>query len=1283
MNEQQLKDKIRQSIQNLSTGHLGEKVETLFQTLGYSTERKFDLANNNPEDFLELWEGIDKKRAICSQWRSVDFLFQLTEEEIRANSQLGLFGNQIDQNYLKSYLFLSISLCENHYTRTQLSNITREINRQSDIPIMVLFRQGEYLTLSIINRRPNQRETAKDVLEKITLIKDIAIANPHRAHLEILFDLSLPQLYKNYQFTNFDQLHDAWQKTLDTTELNKRFFKEVSNWYFWAIKNVTFPEGAGENIEIRNATSVIRLITRLIFVWFLKEKGLVPDDLFNFQRVQQFLISTQPQESTYYKGILQNLFFATLNQEMNTPNKSDHRKFRNKAKQAGGRDQNYMIHNVYRYENYFQDAQTILRQFENIPFLNGGLFECLDKSNPDHPQQIIRIDGFSDRQDNPLVVPNFLFFTESEQQVDLNNIYGTRNKRYTVRGLINIFNSYKFTITENTPIEEEIALDPELLGKVFENLLAAYNPETNTTARKQTGSFYTPREIVDYMVDEALIADLESQLSLLSKDKTGINQRLRHLFAYNHESHQFNDAEVDILIAAIDNLKILDPACGSGAFPMGILHKLVFILSKLDPLNFRWKEKQIAKASEIPDSTIREKVIEDIEQAFERNQLDYGRKLYLIENCIYGVDIQPIAVQISKLRCFISLIVDQNIDDDQENRGIRPLPNLETKFVAANALIGIKGAGDFTLRDPRIEQKERELAEVRRNYFIARTPKTKAKYRELDHQIRNQISDLLKNGGFPSQSAEKLASWNPYDQNASADFFDSEWMFGITNGFDIVLGNPPYVRQEQIKEFKPIFRNQYDCYTGVADLYVYFYEQGLKLLKNKGILCYISSNKYFRSGYGEKLRQFLANESTIYQLIDFGDAPVFTAIAYPSIIIASKGQIKNHQTRVLNWELGQPVNEFFSVFKNSNFLMAQKDLTADGWRLESNSVLKLLEKLRKTGKPLGEYVNGRFYRGILTGFNEAFIVDQETRDRLIAEHPSSAEVLKPFLRGRDVKRWRVNFSEQYLIKIESSENKQHPWSGKPAKEAEKIFAKTYPAIYEHFKQFRERLIKRDDQGKYFWELRSCRYWQEFEQPKIIIPAITQNVEYAADFSGYYSNDKTSICVAENVLYILAILNSKLMWWFIQNTAAAKQGGFYEFKPMYVSKIPIVKSDHPEIIETLVNYILYLTAQLQDIPSHGEGLEQASTDKLMTSYFEQIVDALIYELYLPEELHQGDKYFMRHILPENLPKLDQIESDKMIKLRQIFQKLFYKDHPIRKNLFYLDSIEAVRIITGKR
>jgi adenine-specific DNA-methyltransferase len=899
MNEQQMKDKIAKSIQNLAAGNAAEKIEALFQTLGYSTTRKFELDSHNPDDFLDMfgWEGINQQRAMFSEWKSVDFLFQLTEDEIKSNGQLSLFSNQIDKNYLQSYIFLAISLRGNHYSRTDLSNITREVNRQSDIPILVLFRHGEYFTLSIINRRPNKKATSKDVLEKITLIKDINTFQPHRAHIEILFDLSLPQLYKQYQFTNFDQLHDAWQKTLDTSELNKRFFKEVANWYFWAVQNVTFPEGAGENIEIRNATSVIRLITRLIFVWFLKEKGLVPDDLFNYQSIQELIKSNAPEESTYYKAILQNLFFATLNQEMNTPSKPDNRKFRNKAKQAGGRDQNYMVHNVYRYEDYFHDSQAILRLFDNIPFLNGGLFECLDKPDQDQPKQIIRIDGFSERQDNRLNIPNCLFFSESDQQIDLNDVYGTKNKRYTVRGLINIFHSYKFTVTENTPIEEEIALDPELLGKVFENLLAAYNPETNTTARKQTGSFYTPREIVDYMVDEALIACLEAKLSdpsltLPSKGREieetppflrgAGGDRLRHLFAYNNQSHQFTDTEVSGLIEAIDHLKILDPACGSGAFPMGILHKLVFILTKLDPQNRRWKEKQIAKANEIPDSTIREKVIEDIEQAFEQNELDYGRKLYLIENCIYGVDIQPIAIQISKLRFFISLIVHQNIDNSQENRGVRPLPNLETKFVAANALLGIKGAGDFTLRDPRIEEKEKELAEVRRSYFMARTPKTKAKYRELDDQIRHQISEILKSDGFPSESAEKLAIWKPYEQNTFADFFDAEWMFGITDGFDITIGNPPYVRAD-VSEQHLVMRKLielsglYETLWEKWDLYIPFIELGYKLLKPNGFTTMIVSDAFCHSKYAKKPQEWYLKNSKIIKLDFLSKIKVFEA----------------------------------------------------------------------------------------------------------------------------------------------------------------------------------------------------------------------------------------------------------------------------------------------------------------------------------------------------------------------------------------------------------------------
>ena len=239
---------------------------------------------------------------------------------------------------------------------------------------------------------------------------------------------------------------------------------------------------------------------------------------------------------------------------------------------------------------------------------------------------------------------------------------------------------------------------------------------------------------------------------------------------------------------------------------MGILHKLVFILGKLDPRNEKWKERQIARvrdtmatAEKIEDATARERAVRELEQqiagideAFEHNELDYGRKLYLIENCIYGVDIQPIAIQIAKMRFFISLIVDQKIDDTQPNRGVRPLPNLETKFVAANTLIGVNRPGQQLLRNRDIDAKEAELRRVRERYFVARTPKQKAKCRDDDARLRDEIAELLKGDGWDTETARKLASWDPYDQNASADFFDAEWMFGIGHDFDVSIGNPPY-----------------------------------------------------------------------------------------------------------------------------------------------------------------------------------------------------------------------------------------------------------------------------------------------------------------------------------------------------------------------------------------------------------------------------------------------------------------------------------------------------------
>ena len=604
---------------------------------------------------------------------------------------------------------------------------------------------------------------------------------------------------------------------------------------------------------------------------------------------------------------------------------------------------------------------------------------------------------------------------------------------------------------------------------------------------------------------------------------------------------------------------------------MGMLQKLVLLLGKLDPENALWKHEQkerairpvladIQQAQQISYDQAREAAmaelkgrLAEIEDDFANNAMDYPRKLFLIENCIYGVDIQPVAVQIAKLRFFISLVVEQTPDDSKENRGIKALPNLETQFVTANTLFAIQD--QMSLRSPEVIEKEEELKKIRRSIFSAKTQRTKHKYREQDKQLRKEISVLLRVTGLEAATADTLANWDPYDQNVSASFFDPHWMFGLNEGFDIVIANPPYVRQEQIRDIKPLLKPQYTCYTGVADLYVYFFERGIQLLKDSGILTYISSNKYFRANYGEKLRDLLSQKTHIHTLIDFGDAPVFTAIAYPSIVITQNEAPNGNVITALNWETERPVEEFLEEFEAEKFDLKQTYLTKQGWQLESPRVFKLLKKLRAAGTPLGEYVNGRFYYGIKTGYNQAFVVDRATRDALIAADPSSAEVLKPFVRGRDVKRWQVNFAGQYLIKIESSENKKYPWSSKSEKQAEKIFAETYPAIHDHFLQFRKKLTKRVDQGKFFWELRSCAYWHEFEQPKVILGRFMNKATFAFDKQEYFHNDALYM-IAGVSEYVVAILNSFVSWWFLTSICTDLQNGYLQAFRQNLFQIPI-------------------------------------------------------------------------------------------------------------------------------
>lgn len=1322
---------IQEALRRLDNTPLANGTRHLLETLGYFSDKTADLGNT-PENFLANVEQsadhhapLDRKKLMADKWLSCAFLFQLSNDEIPSLAigqlPLGTDGEMARQQ-IESFVFVAIELEDEAWSRTQLATISRELNRRFPMPCILLFRHSEYFSLAVMDRRPNRRDPLRDVIDsRITLIKDVRIASPHRAHVDILARLTFEELDQRRRPTNFRELYNAWLEVLSTQALNRRFYQELAWWYFWAVKQVEFPRGGGADTEKRNAVAVIRLLTRLIFVWFIKEKGLVPEALFEREPLSRLLKvdpASDGEASNFYLAILQNLFFATLNVEM-----GEVRKWAQSGQRMKG---DRLIQSVYRHKELFAQPDEALEIFRQVPFLNGGLFECLDReltpqdlqrdpdleklANREGKGLVLRVDGFSRRGDAQPTVPNRIFFSGAED-VDLNQELGTRNKRYPVHGLLDIFARYKFTVDENTPIEEEVALDPELLGKVFENLLASYNEDTRSTARKQSGSFYTPREVVDYMVDEALIAYFQRHLAsgnipsheregwgggirepdddtYLAAEGDGLETRLRALLSYGGEENPFDEGQTEQLIAAIEAVKILDPACGSGAFPMGILNKLVHSLRKLDPGNRRWMaqnraplERQLTEAARIPDAELRDSREQEAETALarfdevfsQRHHADYTRKLYLIEKCIFGVDIQPIAVQIAKLRFFISLIVSQVTDPQGVNAGVTPLPNMETKIVAADTLTPIERPAQMGLRDPAIDDKERELARASARYFAARTVVTKRKYRELIFTLRDELAQLLETDAFlPAGAARQLVHWNPFDQNSAADFFDPEWMFQLSEGFDISIGNPPYVRQEQIRDIKDRLKENFECYTGTADLYVYFYERAIQLLKPEGVFSFITSNKWYRAKYGEKLRDWMSRNTLLRKIIDFGDEPIFTAIAYPTIVIATRRKMavkqaaKGDQVRALNWVSEGAVEDFPVVFEQESFLVPQSELSTAGWQLEPPVKRRLLERMRAVGVPLGEYVGGRFYRGVLTGFNDAFVIDGATRERLIAEDPRSAEIIKPFLRGRDVKRWRVEPQDLWLIFVPWHFPLHNDISLKGAsKQAEKEFKKQYPAIFNHLSQHKTSLEARNKSEtglRYEWyalQRWAANYWHEFDHPKIIYPDIYLHQSFAWDTKSYYSSN-TCYFIPTNERWMTGLLNSIVIEWFYEQTANRIQNGYLRAFSDYMKNVPIPNSNANEkaILDACVVAIL---------DSAG-------------SHFEQLINGLVFELFFPDDLHAADIHLFDTCEQAGLARLASLEGKKLTTATaELADKIFSNDHPIYAMLFDLQALDVVRII----
>ena len=1220
MTDIQTKLLLRDAVTRFSTQPLRAASLGLFASLGYQSDRTIAIVS--VDDFCTQFDPsglLAHPRAQKSHWKAIELLFQLTDEELSRNATL-FKDTAVRASLLQSYVFFAVELQSGDYARGKLAAITRQINRIFPMPVMVLFKVGGNLSIAVINRRQNKRDESKDVLGKVTLIQNISTVKPHPGHLDILASFSATELLaRKKPIGNFDQLHAAWEDVFNVELLNKRFYEELSNWYFWARKQVSFPVDLEPDEDTRNATSVIRLLTRLIFCWFLKEKDLIPDHLFDQDAVASALNSVNEEESTYYHAILQNLFFATLNQPMNADGEHT-RQFAADGDFQENRNQ-HGVKTLYRYKKSFRDPANALALFEDIPFLNGGLFACLDTE--DDTGKVQYADGFSRNAKKQPVVPNRLFFA-APQIVDLSEEFGdAKKKKASVRGLLHILHGYKFTIAESTPVEQEIALDPELLGNVFENLLASYNPETGTNARRQTGSFYTPRPIVDYMVDESLKAYLADALvkALPATTMADAKAGLEMLFAYTEKEHAFSVAEIDALITAINACNILDPACGSGAYPMGILHKLVFILGKLDPHNEKWRQRQVAKAEEIEDVEARASSVKAINNDFANNALDYGRKLYLIENCIYGADIQPIAIQISKLRFFISLICDQRTHNDKaRNLGVRPLPNLETKFVAANTLLGLNMPANLSLfSNPAIGQLEKELERVRHRYFSAQTRTAKRELQKKDRDLVQKIIKLLKADDFGNEDVYRRIAWNPYDYQSVADFFDPETMFGpaLAQGFDVVIGNPPYV---QVK--KGIFSKQQFPWSegkdvGKQNLYKVFLEASYNFLKPNGIASLIVQSSLMADLSSARTREMLLTETKIRYVLEFPKtAPTKAGQVFASVL---------QGTCICQFQkAASPENDFFISCNNDVTTISSLDFEtvrqSDLVRFRPGSFEIPLFRPREFAVYRRLFINAVSLKTLM-----ASITQGDLNLTTNADSFSNERSQVKLYRGRNIHRFSLEETVSDWVKVDC---------------------------------FIER-AKRNGENT----LLVCQEITGTVDPRRLNFTLIDKQGDAFLFG--HTVQKIVLRNQAKSKAVLAILNSRLMDWCFRKTSTNNHVGGYELEALpFPASIPM---EQEVMLTTLVDYLL---AVIQN----GE--------KVASAFLDTLIDACVLELYFSEHMAErglGITTHVRELLPNALTSLS---ADELARTAlRFYQAANDPKHPIRNILIRIpvDSPDLLAVI----
>jgi len=819
-----------------------------------------------------------------------------------------------------------------------------------------------------------------------------------------------------------------------------------------------------------------------------------------------------------------------------------------------------------------------------FPYLNGGLF-----------------DDSHDRKFNKLAMPTEIF-----------------------ENLFNTFNNFNFTIYEDAPDEHTVAVDPEMLGHIFENLL-----EDN----KDKGAFYTPKEIVHYMCRESLKVYLIASDELNIADNQTGKETIKKIIQQQELSKEeivFAEKNAFKIIDALEQVKICDPAIGSGAFPMGLLQEIFNAQIYLQEL-----------------------------KGFKKGTTDAQIKKHIIEESIYGVDIDAGAVDIARLRFWLSLVVEENEP--------QPLPNLSFKIVCANTLIPLGKIKNLDMGGTK--EIADGLAQVRHDYFNASMDEKTAletKFTSLQKKLLTTAKEWVSKED--ADVYQRLLEFSPFE-DTSCTWFDAWWMFGVKDGFDIVIGNPPYVQmQKDSGKLSELLKSAgYKTFERTGDLYAIFYELGFKILKKNGIHTFITSSQWMKANYGKSLRKLFLTKNPL-KLIALGPGAFENAIVDTNILIAQNCENRNELlgTVVLNKEETENLNTL--VF------MPMSYINEDAWTILDVAAQEIKQAIKEKGKPLSEW-NVKINFGIKTGFNEAFIIDEEKKKELIKQDAKSEEIIKPILRGREVEKYFTQWDGDYIISTFPALN---------------VDITKYKAVKSYLETFQPKLNQtgeafinangetektRKKTGNEWFETQDqIGYYKELSKEKIIWKRIGSKLRFSYSDKEIYCLDSTCIATGEKIKYLTALLNSKLCQYQLFETAPKTGMGdliisVQALEPLLVY-YPTDGEQKP--FEILIDYLLYLhNKQSEQIFTH-------TTNERLATHIEDVLNMMVYELYFEKHMKEVGIDVLQFINPKQIGNLIT-GNEKAEEIKKFYLWLQTPDNQVRQRINIVD-IKSPNIIS---